>query len=739
MKIAIFRIGKGDLIGGLSASIITLPMSIAYGIAAFAALGPDFRPHAALIGLNAAIIGGFFAALLGGTPTQISGPKAPLTLIMTTVVAGLAADSSLHGLYPGSEWIIVGLASLCVAVGGITQVLSGALGLGNIVKYIPYPVVSGFMNGIAILLVWNQLPPLMGFMGDDAIMGAFSEFSADNGMTLFIGASTLVSIYISKHYFKKIPSFLTGLIVGTAIFFMVPVLVRSPCQIAAIGELQATFPSPTAFLGLSHLHVDSFSGAWILKIVLYGIVLGIIGSMESLMSAVAIDNIRGYRHDSKRELIGQGVGNIIASFFGSLYAAGSIPRSIANYKAGGRQKISGAVCSCMILLLFLTFAPLIGKIPLSVFAAIIIAVGINLFDRSTFRLFQALGTPGRVRRDVAVYLLINIGVAVITVSINLVLAVIIGLAISTAYFIVKMGTSVIRREYTAELICSNRVRDCKQIRFLNENKHAIKVFELQGPIFFGSADKLAQILEARMDAATYCILDMKQVTEIDSTGANILVRLHKSLRKKDKWLLISHITDNHTLLDFITISGVKREISDDHFFQSTDVALEWTENQLLEDLCLTDSCRQYLLNELDIFSGFSSDELETVETLLAKETFPNGAVVITEGNTDRDLFILTRGSVSVKMKLPLSNGEKRLFAFSAGVVFGEMALLDGKPRSAKVQADEDSEVYRLSWSSFEKLCVQQPHVAAKLLRNIALVLSHRLRARSDELRMLADY
>lgn len=132
-----FTVGKGDWMGGLSAAIITLPMSIAYGIAAFAALGPDFRPHAALIGLNAAMVGGFVAALLGGVPTQISGPKAPLTLIMTTVVAGFAADPILHDVSMGKEWIVLGMVSLCVAVGGITQVLSGWLGMGNIVKYIP--------------------------------------------------------------------------------------------------------------------------------------------------------------------------------------------------------------------------------------------------------------------------------------------------------------------------------------------------------------------------------------------------------------------------------------------------------------------------------------------------------------------------------------------------------------------------------------------------------------------------
>lgn len=184
---------------------------------------------------------------------------------------------------------------------------------------------------------------------------------------------------------------------------------------------------------------------------------------------------------------------------------------------------------------------------------------------------------------------------------------------------------------------------------------------------------------------------------------------------------------------------MKQEIPEDYFFSNTDLAIEWAEDRLLEKFCPADSCRQFELNDLDIFLGFSSDELDQMKTLLTKNRFLKGEMVIREGNTDRDLYILTRGSVSVKIILPLSQGEKRLFTFSAGVVIGEMALLDGKPRSANVQADEDSEVLCLSRANFDKLLAQNPQVAAKLLKNIAMVLSHRLRARSDELRMWADY
>ncbi len=739
MKSFLFHVQKGDLAGGLSAAIITLPMSIAYGIAAFAALGPDFRPHAALIGINAAVIGGLFAALFGGTPTQISGPKAPLTLIMTMAVASLAADPVFNGSAEESRWVIVSLVSLCVVIGGFTQVISGLVGLGNLVKFVPYPVVSGFMNGIAILLIWNQLPPFIGTVNDLNLIEIYSDFALENVLNIFIGASTLFSIFLSKKYIKRIPAIFPGLIVGSSIYVLTNLLAGSPFQLASIGDLRSVIPMPTAFSELFRVPSAIFSGMWSLKIITYGIILGIIGSMESLMSAVAIDNIQGRRHDSKKELIGQGIGNIIASLFGTLYTAGSIPRSMANYRAGGRNKVSGACCSCIIIFLFLTFAPLIGTIPLSIFAAITIYVGINLFDRSTLRLFLALRKSGKIRRDIFAILSANIIVAIITVSINLISAVIIGLAISTAYFIIKTGTAVIRREYTVDQICSNKVRDRQQVAYLIENKNAIKVFELQGPIFFGSADRLAHIIEAKMADGVYCILDMKQVTEIDMTGANILVRLHKTLLRRNQRLLVSHMDSNHGLLDFLEISGIKREFSDEHFFPNTDLALESCEDQLLDQFCETRACKQYQLKELDIFLDFSAEELRTIEALLVNDRFARGEMLISEGDTDRDLYILTRGSVSVKMKLSNSPTEKRLFTFTAGVVFGEMALLDGKPRSADVQAEEDSEVFRLSFDNFQALLATQPQIAAKLLKNIALVLSDRLRSRSNELRLMADY
>jgi sulfate permease, SulP family len=261
---------------------------------------------------------------------------------------------------------------------------------------------------------------------------------------------------------------------------------------------------------------------------------------------------------------------------------------------------------------------------------------------------------------------------------------------------------------------------------------------LQGPIFFGSAERLAQRIITETENTTDCILDMKQVTEIDATGANILIRLHHIMQRSDRRLLLSHITPYSSLWGFLEVSGVMQVIPERYLFDDTDHALEWAEDRLLEDQGVCCAGRKCNLVQFDLLSDFDPTEIEIFRRNLDYVKIKKGEVVIREGSHDRCMYLLSKGSVSVKMQLPNSNRTKRLFTFDAGAVFGEMALLDGSPRSVNILADEDSEAFCLSHSSLEKLACENKQLTAKLMKNMALVLSHRLRIRSDELRMLED-
>jgi CRP-like cAMP-binding protein len=203
-------------------------------------------------------------------------------------------------------------------------------------------------------------------------------------------------------------------------------------------------------------------------------------------------------------------------------------------------------------------------------------------------------------------------------------------------------------------------------------------------------------------------------------------------------LLITHINDGHNMKDFLTVTGMLSAIDERHLFHDADEALEWAEDRIISELCYMDEHRRYPLPELEVVNNFSDGELEAFKQYLDLKTFKKGDAIISEGQNDRDMLMMTHGLVSISLHLPNSDRKKRLFTFGSGAIIGEMALLDGHPRSADVWADEDSEFYRLTLDGFNKICIDHPQIALKFVSNIAWVISQRLRVRSQEIRMLVD-
>jgi SulP family sulfate permease len=336
-------------------------------------------------------------------------------------------------------------------------------------------------------------------------------------------------------------------------------------------------------------------------------------------------------------------------------------------------------------------------------------------------------------------LAVTLVVAVITVCVNLIVAVLIGIAIASGLFVVRMGKSIVKRKYSGEQIRSKKVRSIKNNMLLEDRGKGIIVYELRGPLFFGSADNLAGEIESAISQYTYCILDMKRVNEIDSTGAKILGQISKKITASGKYLLISYLMDDPSLSDFLKAMGVYKILGEDCFFPDTDTALEWAEdNVLTQSLELAGASDRIQLEQMDILRNFTPEEINVLKQKLKHQTFNKGEIILKEGDTDRNLFFLARGSVSVRIHLPESDRYKRLITYSSGVTFGEMAFLDGSPRSADVWSDEDSETYLLSPDEFAVLQDETPHIAVKLIRNIALEISDRLRIRTNEVRVLEE-
>ena len=729
---------RGDFSGALSAAIICIPLSIGYGMIVYGPLGTGFLPFAALLGIYGCLLGGICASLLGGTEIQITAPKAPLSLILAAFVAPLTLSLQIPDSASGNI-LIVALASLCVLTGGAVQFLFGTLRLGNLIKYVPYPVVSGFMNGIALILIYEQIAPLTGAGGHVSPFEIFYNPAVVQPVTFVVGLTTIIVIFLAGRLIKAVPAALIGLVAGTALFYALKNIAGVSAPGPVIGNFSFQWLKPDILPAAFSLAGNVDLAELFPRILVTGFVLGAIGSLESLLSALAADNLTGIRHRSNRELIGQGIGNMINAVFAALPSAGSELHNMANYRAGGRTRRSSLLCVLLILLIVVTLGPVIGKIPLTVIAAIIISVGFGLFDKWTLDLFRNLLQAREQRKRIIANLAVTVMVALITVCVNLIVAVLIGIAIASGLFVARMGKSIVKRKYAGDQVRSKKVRSIKNNFLLQDRGKGIIVYELFGPLFFGSADNLAREIEGAMSRCTYCILDMKRVNEIDSTGAKILGQISKKFYASGKYLLISYLQDNPSLSNSLKAMGVYKVLGENCFFPDTDAALEWAEdNVLTQSLEPAGASGAIQLEQMDILRDFTPQEVSALERKLTRKTFNRGEIIVKEGDNDRNLFFLVKGLVSVRIHLPQSDRYKRLISYSAGVAFGEMAFLDGSPRSADVWSDEGSEAYVLSPDEFAVLQNEAPQIAIKLIRNIALEISERLRIRTNEVRVLEE-
>ncbi|MCQ2280385.1 MAG: SulP family inorganic anion transporter, partial [Bacteroidales bacterium] len=329
---------RGDIFGGITAGIVALPLALAFGIQAFGVISVEevgnIGAIGALAGLTGAMMIGFFAALFGGTPSQISGPTGPMTVISATLISGVWASTHPNSI----ETVVISMA-LAAILCGLFQILFGILKIGKYIRYIPYPVLSGFMSGIGIIIIVQQIYPLLGLKSPvlivDMIMQLPSHIAGFNLAALLLGLGTVAIIYLFPLLTKKVPSTLVALIVMT----IVATLLHFDTKLT-IGEIPSGLPMPF-FVEHNVAGVDWLA---VLKMsVIPGLTLAGLGSIDTLLTSVVADNTTKTKHDSNQELIGQGIGNIAVGMFGGLPGAGATMRTVVNIKSGGRNRLSGMV------------------------------------------------------------------------------------------------------------------------------------------------------------------------------------------------------------------------------------------------------------------------------------------------------------------------------------------------------------------------------------------------------------
>ncbi len=518
---------KGDITGGITAGIVALPLALAFGIQAFGGINdPSAASMGALAGLVGATLLGFFAALFGGTPSQISGPTGPMTVITAGLISGVWASSS------GNLSTVLITMSLAGLFCGLFQILFGIIKLGKLVRYIPYPVLSGFMSGIGVIIILQQIYPLFGMKSPVLVVDMILDFPeiVSEGFSLealLLGLGTIAIISLLPKVIKNpnVPVTLVALVVMT--------LIALPLGLAdkyIIGSIPTGLPMPFFANG----SVDLSGIDWTLALkhaVIPGLTLAGLGSIDTLLTSVVADNITKTKHDSNQELIGQGIGNAMAGLFCGISGAGATMRTVVNVRSGGRGKISGMTHALLLLAILLGLGSLVKHVPLAVLAGILITVGWGIID---FRGFRDLR---KIPHDDAFVLIV---VFLTTVFVDLLTAVGIGMVIACVLFM-KRASDMVEKQYDSHEINGfdkeNPWPD--EGGMPDKAKHSIYVQRLNGPVFFGSITGFKSVMQDIPADAKIVIIRMKNVPFMDQSGLYAMEAAIKELRDRGTQVLMT--------------------------------------------------------------------------------------------------------------------------------------------------------------------------------------------------------
>ena len=599
---------KGDLFGGITAGIVALPLALAFGVSS--GLGPS-------AGLYGAIFVSFFAALFGGTNTQISGPTAPMTAVSMVVIAGIVAtfDGDVSKALPAILTVFL--------LAGLMQVGLGLIGLGKYIKYIPYPVVSGFMTAIGVIIIVTQILPSVGYypkedieyvsqfkpVAEEEILNNILKEEAGEGILVLEDFKETVKraegidqtqiLQESQALASKEASGVIGAIkvlpralqninwlefllaLGTIfiIFVFKRITTKVPSTLVALLVM-----SGIAFgFGLDYRPIEEIPGGLpipnlgifmdfsinsILPFVFTALTLALLGAIDSLLTSVVADNMTKTKHNPNKELVGQGIGNSVAAVFGGIPGAGATIRTVVNIKAGGKTKLSGMTTGVLLLVILLALGPIASQIPAAVLAGILITVGIGVMD------YKGLKAMPKMPRPEVIIMLV---VLVLSSVWNLVYAVGIGLVIASLMFMKKIGDLTAGRSKIESFDRSKAWPD--EINFPKDLKNEVFIKHIRGPLFFGSTSYFLQLVKQIPETTSTVIIRMGRMQYMDQSGLYAMEDVLVDLVKQDKKVLLVGILEQpRYMLERIDI--IPDLIPKDQIFESFKDCVLWVKENI---------------------------------------------------------------------------------------------------------------------------------------------------------------
>ncbi|HMB63828.1 MAG TPA: SulP family inorganic anion transporter [Eudoraea sp.] len=609
----IFSNLKGDLFGGITAGIVALPLALAFGVSS--GLGPS-------AGLYGAIFISFFAALFGGTNTQISGPTAPMTAVSMVIIAGIIA------VYDGSVAKALPAILSVFLLAGLMQVGLGILGIGKYIRYIPYPVVSGFMTAIGVIIIITQVLPAIGYYPKEdsswvdpfkpqaeelilenilkeeagegilvledfketierasditeatiqeeaktlaakeasGVLGAINVIPKGlkniNWLEFALALATIIIIYGFKRITTTIPSTLVALLAVSGVAYGFGMDYRP------IEKIPEGFPVPNLEI------FTAFEMSAITPYFFTALTLALLGAIDSLLTSVVADNMTKTKHHPNKELIGQGIGNSIAALFGGIPGAGATIRTVVNIKSGGKTKLSGMIAGVLLLFILLAMGPVASQIPAAVLAGILITVGISVMDYKGLKAIPSLPKdiklgPLKLSSEVIVMLV----VLVLSTVWNLVYAVGIGLVIASLMFMKKMGDLTAQRSDVKSLEKEKAWSDEKD--FPENLKEEVFIKHIKGPLFFGTTGDFQSLADQIPSTAKCVIIRLGRMAYMDQSGLYAMEDVLQELRRKNITVLFTGVMDQPKYM-MERIDIIPDLIPREHIFKDFDECVEW--------------------------------------------------------------------------------------------------------------------------------------------------------------------
>ena len=719
----------GDLWGGAAAMLVALPAAIAFGVTIYSGLDAGRAAQGALAGMVGATALGLVAPALGGTRRLISAPCAPAAALLSafaleTAASGAAIDTVLLRV------TVVGLLA------GALQIAMGAIRLGRLIRYVPYPVVSGFLSGVGLIIITSQVPPLLGVPKGVSFWAALGDPGAWQPVAIAVGALTAGAMLGAGKLTRAVPAPILGLIAGVAGYLALgwwqPALLQLADNPFVIGPLGAGEGGVLEALAGRWQAIAALDAAGLGALAVPALTLAVLLSIDTLKTCVVLDALTRSHHDSNRELIGQGLGNIAAAGLGGIPGAGTIGATLVNLSSGGESRRSGVVAGLLSLAVLLVLAPLVAWIPVAALSGILIVIGCRMIEWRTLYFLRA--------PDTAVDFLVIAAVVAFALTVSLIAAAAAGIVLAVILFVrEQIGGEIVRRQLGVDRMASMRVRSREEREILARDGAQATVFELQGSLFFGTAHRLQLALEPELQTRRYVILDLRRVQTADVTAGHVLDQAKQALAERGATLILAHLPrrlpSGRDVERYFDELGLMRPGGPVKVFDALDDALEWVEDRIVAAAGMrADEGPALALRDIEPFTGRSEDTFAALERCLEARTVKAGATIIATGETGDELFLIRRGRV--RIMLPVGTQHLHVSTFGRGVFFGEMAFLDGERRSADALAVTDTELFVLSRREFDAFAAEHRVTAARLMEALATTLAARLRHTSAVLQAL---